>query len=67
MDGALGETAHPQEALFQLVQIFFEVAFHENFPSLVYSPERTKSRFLASLGMTKERDDARHGLIQSDR
>ena len=32
MDGALGETAHPQKAFFQLVQIFFEVAFHELFP-----------------------------------
>jgi hypothetical protein len=32
VDGALGETAHPQEALFQLVQIFFEMAFHELFP-----------------------------------
>jgi len=31
MDGALGEAAHPQEALFQLVQIFFEVSFHEFF------------------------------------
>src|SRR5271169_1295910 len=43
MDGALGETAHPQEALFQFVQIFFEVAFHENFPSVVYSPGRKKA------------------------
>jgi hypothetical protein len=32
MDGALGEAAHPQEPLFQLVQIFFEVAFHELIP-----------------------------------
>jgi hypothetical protein len=29
MDGALGEAAHPQEAFFQFIQIFFEVAFHE--------------------------------------
>ena len=29
MDGALGEAAHPEQALFQFVQIFFEVAFHE--------------------------------------
>jgi hypothetical protein len=33
MDGALGEAAHPQEPFFQLVQIFFEVAFHDSFPS----------------------------------
>jgi hypothetical protein len=26
--GAFGEAAHPKQALFQLVQIFFEVAFH---------------------------------------
>jgi hypothetical protein len=32
VDGALGEAAHPQEALFELVQIFFEVAFHDVFP-----------------------------------
>jgi hypothetical protein len=43
MDGALGEAAHPQEALFQFVQIFFEMAFHENFPSVVYSPGRKKA------------------------
>ena len=32
VDGALGEAAHPQQALFQFVQIFFEVAFHELYP-----------------------------------
>jgi hypothetical protein len=32
MNGALGEAAHPQEAFFQLVQISFEVAFHELIP-----------------------------------
>jgi hypothetical protein len=29
MDGAFGEAAHPKQPLFKLVQIFFEVAFHE--------------------------------------
>ncbi len=28
VNSALGKAAHPQEPLFQLVQIFFEVAFH---------------------------------------
>jgi hypothetical protein len=28
MDGALGKTTHPKQALFQFVQVFFEVAFH---------------------------------------
>jgi hypothetical protein len=28
MDSAFGETAHPEQALFQLIQISFEVAFH---------------------------------------
>jgi hypothetical protein len=28
MNGALGETAHPQEAFFYFVEIFFEMAFH---------------------------------------
>jgi hypothetical protein len=47
--GAFGEAAHPEQALFQLVQIFFEVAFHEK-PSRDFSDP--KNRFLASLGMT---------------
>ncbi len=28
VNGALGEAAHPEQALFQLVDVFFEVAFH---------------------------------------
>ena len=28
VDGALGEAAHPEQAFFDFVQIFFEVAFH---------------------------------------
>ena len=28
VDGAFGEAAHPEQALFQFVQIFFEMAFH---------------------------------------
>jgi hypothetical protein len=32
VNGALGKAAHPQEAFFQLVQISFEVAFHELIP-----------------------------------
>src|SRR5271169_1825331 len=43
MDGALGEAAHPQQSFFQFVQIFFEMAFHENFPSVVYNPGRKKA------------------------
>src|SRR5438445_6502711 len=31
VNGALRETAHPKQALFQLVQVFFEVAFHGPF------------------------------------
>ena len=31
VNGAFGEAAHPQEALFELVQIFFKVAFHDVF------------------------------------
>src|SRR6266403_4686921 len=30
--GSFGEAAHPEQALFQLVEIFFEVAFHESLP-----------------------------------
>jgi len=32
MDGAFGEATHPEQALFQFVEISFEVAFHEPFP-----------------------------------
>jgi hypothetical protein len=32
VDGAFGEAAHPEQALFHFVQVFFEVAFHEPFP-----------------------------------
>ena len=32
VDSALREAAHPEEALFHLVQVFFEMAFHEPFP-----------------------------------
>jgi hypothetical protein len=28
VDGALGERAHPEEAFFDDVDVFFEVAFH---------------------------------------
>jgi hypothetical protein len=28
VNGALGEAAHPEQALFQLVYVSFEVAFH---------------------------------------
>jgi hypothetical protein len=28
VDGPLGEAAHPEQALFEFVQVFFEVAFH---------------------------------------
>jgi hypothetical protein len=52
MDGALGEAAHPEEALFQFVQISFEVAFHELYPLSSLQPQVWKSGFLASLGMT---------------
>src|SRR6266403_2005430 len=29
VNGALGEAAHPEEPLFQLVDVFFEMAFHD--------------------------------------
>ncbi len=32
VDGTLGEAAHPEEPLFQLVDVFFEMAFHKSFP-----------------------------------
>jgi len=32
VNGAFGEAAHPEQALFHFVQVFFEVAFHEPFP-----------------------------------
>ncbi len=32
MDGALRQAAHPEQAFFQFVQIFFEVSFHYVFP-----------------------------------
>jgi hypothetical protein len=28
VDGAFGEAAHPEEAFFDFVEVFFEVAFH---------------------------------------
>src|SRR6266566_9901315 len=34
VNGALREAAHPEQALFQLVQVFFEVAFHGSFLSV---------------------------------
>ena len=44
VDSALREAAHPEEALFHLVQVFFEMAFHEPLPSrLTYS--KTKRDF----------------------
>jgi hypothetical protein len=52
MDGALGETAHPQETLFQFVQVFFEVAFHGLFPFSSLQVRIQKCRTLAALGMT---------------
>src|SRR5258707_13634875 len=33
MHGALRQAAHPQQPLFQFVQISLEVAFHESIPS----------------------------------
>jgi hypothetical protein len=53
MDGALREAAHPEEALFHLVQVFFEVAFHEPLP-LTTNLQQNEERFLASLEMTKQ-------------
>jgi hypothetical protein len=46
MDGALSETAHPQETFFQLIQIFFEVAFHELFPLSRLNPCGHRTAFL---------------------
>jgi hypothetical protein len=44
MHGALGETAHPQEAFFQFIQIFFEVTFHELFPLSSLQPRVRKKQ-----------------------
>jgi hypothetical protein len=46
MDGAFAETAHPEQAFFQLVQIFFEVAFHELFPFSLSNPLGHRTAFL---------------------
>src|SRR5467141_1550422 len=44
VNSALREAAHPEEALFHLVQVFFEMAFHEPLPSrLTYN--KTKRDF----------------------
>jgi hypothetical protein len=32
VDGALGKAAHPKQSLFEFIQIFFEVAFHDFLP-----------------------------------
>src|ERR1700674_1635405 len=53
VDGALREAAHPEQALFHLVQVFFEVAFHELLP-LTTNLQQTEERFLASLEMTEQ-------------
>jgi hypothetical protein len=45
VDGAFGEAAHPEQALFQFVEISFEVAFHVFLPSAACAS--AKSRFLA--------------------
>jgi hypothetical protein len=41
MDCAFPEAAHPEQALFQFVQVFFEVAFHELIP-LSQSSKRSR-------------------------
>jgi hypothetical protein len=41
MHGALRQAAHPQQPLFQFVQVSFEVTFHEPFPLV---PSLTKSK-----------------------
>jgi hypothetical protein len=41
MNGAFGEAAHPEQALFHFVQVFFKVAFHESFLSV---PSGTKTK-----------------------
>jgi hypothetical protein len=57
VNGALGEAAHPKQALFQFVQVFFEVAFHEPFlASAIALPKKSRSpprrASLTSFGMT---------------
>jgi hypothetical protein len=44
VDGAFREAAHPEQALFHFVQVFFEVAFHGSFPSVPSAP-KTKRDF----------------------
>src|SRR6267143_7316894 len=53
VDGAFREAAHPEQALFHLVQVFFEVAFHEPLP-LTTNLQQDEERFLASLEMTEQ-------------
>jgi hypothetical protein len=37
MHGTLGQAAHPEQPLFQLVQVLFEMAFHESLPVCILS------------------------------
>jgi hypothetical protein len=38
VDGALGEAAHPEEALFDFVEIFFKMPFHGVLPVIPLVP-----------------------------
>jgi hypothetical protein len=46
MNGTFREAAHPEQALFHFVQVFFEVTFHEPFPCAASAP-KTKRDFSA--------------------
>jgi hypothetical protein len=40
VNGALGEAAHPEQALFQFVEIFFEMTFHETLPKTLKAKQQ---------------------------
>jgi hypothetical protein len=44
MNCALGEAAHPKEALFELVQVLFEVSFHSSLSLCVEVVATTRNR-----------------------
>jgi hypothetical protein len=56
VDGTLGEAAHPEQPLFQFIQIFFEVPFHECFPSEAIQ-SKNEERFISRKNRERWRRD----------
>ncbi len=54
VDRALREAAHPQQALFQLIQVFLKMAFHETFPRYPSTTQRREiPRFARNDGISE--------------